>query len=181
MINNAVVVYSSWTGSTKEIAEFIAKIFLDHTIPTDVVSAEEHTNIEKYDLIIAGTSIHASRTVSSFRKFLKLHLYQLSQKKVAYFVSCANMMNDTDKSRNETLGWFNKAITPFETIQPLSIGLFGGATVTSGEIFQKLNIFARRIILAMEKNMLSEYGKTDFRDWEKIRLWATELIASLNN
>jgi menaquinone-dependent protoporphyrinogen IX oxidase len=146
-----------------------------------VISAEEHTNLEKYDLIIAGTSIHATRTVSSFRKFLKSHLNQLSQKKVAYFVSCANMMNDTDESRNETLDWFNKAITPFGTIQPLSIGLFGGATVTSGEKFQKLNIFAKRIILAMEKNMLSEYGKTDFRDWEKIRLWASALIASLNN
>lgn len=181
MLKNAVVVYSTWTGSTKEIAEYISKVFLDHNITTDVISADEQVNIQEYDLIIAGTSIHATRTVSSFRKFLKTHLEQLSQKNVAYFVSCANMMNDTEESRNETLGWFNKAILPFEKIQPLSIGLFGGATVTAGDKFQKLNIFAKRIILAMQKNMLSEYGKTDFRDWDKIRLWASELIYSLNN
>lgn len=176
MIKNALIVYSTWTGSTREVGEYIANILNKRDVRTKVISAKDKVDLESYDLFIIGTSIHASLTISSFRSFLKSNQAILSENKVALFVSCANMMNDTEETRIETLGWLNKAIKPFQSIVPVSIGLFGGATITSGGTFDQLNIFARRIVSVMQKNMISEYGKSDFRDWEKIESWTIELI-----
>lgn len=179
-MKNALIIYSSWTGSTKEIAHHIAKTMGNFGFHTRVNSPENNIDFSPYDLIVIGTSIHAGRTTSSFRKFLQRYIEILSDLQVAYFVSCANMRNDTDESRAETLAWLNKGIQTFDSIEPISIGLFGGAVITSGESFQRLNFFNRRIIKAMEKKMVSEYGKSDFRDWERIEAWTVELIKKIN-
>ena len=175
-MKNALVVYSGWTGATKEIAHHIAQTLEKHGLQTQEISAEENIDLSTYDLIIIGTSIHASRTTSGFRKFLKQNIENLSDRPFAFFVSCANMMNDTDDSRAETLAWLHKGIQPYDSIEPISIGLFGGAVVTSGESFSGLNFFVRRIIKTMEKKMISDYGKADFRDWGKIEAWVLDLI-----
>jgi len=177
-MKKALVVYSSWTGSTREIADYIAEIINKDLISVKTTSAKNmNIDLDDIDLCIIGTSIHAGRTMSSFRKFIKKNLKTLSNKTVAIFVSCANMMHNTEDSQQETLGWLNKTLKSFDNLKPISIGLFGGATITSGEDFKKLNIFLKRIILAMHKNMMSQYGKSDFRDWNKIEAWAKDLIA----
>jgi len=176
-MKNILIAYTSWTGSTKEIADHIAQSLNKTGMSTTVVSATEAIELHPFDLIIVGTSIHAGRTTASFKRFLSKYESTLSQKQVAFFVSCANMMNDTDETRAETFSWLEKTTRKFQSIKPISIGLFGGATITSGEAFQKLNIFIQRIIRAMEKKMVDEYGKTDFRDWEKIESWAFEIAA----
>ncbi len=170
-----LLVFSSWTGSTKQIAEYIGNTLDKSGFSTTIISANEKIDVEQYQMIVLGTSIHAGKTISSFRKFLKRHHAVLAQKPVAFFVSCANMMHDTEESQNETMDWLNKAISPYTTIEPVSIGLFGGAVVTTGELFDQQNFFVRRIINLMEKNMIAEYGKSDFRDWEKIESWASSL------
>lgn len=172
---HALVVYASWTGSTEEIADFIAKTLEKDGIKTKTSAARENVILDQYDLFILGTSIHAGKTVGSFRKFLKLNRAVLSSKPVAFFVSCANMMNDTEETRAETMKWLEKAISPYPQLQPVSIGLFGGAVLPENKQRKKQNFFLQRIIKAMERNMAAEYGKTDFRDWEIIESWAKDL------
>jgi len=179
-MKNALIIYSSWTGSTQEIAEHIAKTLEKNKFKAKVISAKEKPNLNEFDLIVIGTSVHAGRTLSDFRRFIKQNFEILTSKPIAFFVSCANMMHDTEESREETRAWLEKGIKNFSVLQPLSIGYFGGATKTSGKSFDKLNIFTRRIIQAMEKKMLSEYGKTDFRDWDKIEAWVIDLIQIIN-
>jgi len=170
-----LIAFSSWTGATKEIAERIAVKLNQSGFETRVVSTKENINIQSFDLVIIGTSIHAGQTTRSFRRFLRANKELLSKKQVAYFVACANMMNDTAETRAETTTWLKKSTDKFNDIKPISIGLFGGATITSGVTFDGLNIFIRRIIKSMDQKMISEYGKSDFRDWEKIESWAFEL------
>jgi menaquinone-dependent protoporphyrinogen oxidase len=180
LMKKVLIIYSSWTGSTKEIADYIGKALHKNGFDVEVLSPKENVEFSPYDLIVLGTSIHAGQTTSSFRKFIQKHIADLSVRPVAYFVSCANMMNDTEESRAETLAWLQNGIRAYDSIKPISIGLFGGAVITSGESFLGLNFFIRRIIKAMKKKMVSEYGKSDFRDWQKIDAWTLELANKIN-
>ena len=90
------------------------------------------------------------------------------------------MWEDTPKSRNETTQWINKTLAKYPEIKPVSLGLFAGAVITEGEDFDKLNILFRKTIESMQHNLIKQYGKTDFRDWDAIRSWADEVAGQLN-
>ncbi len=169
-----LVAYSSWAGATHEIADGIAKVFKEKDIVVEVLPSKEIKSISEYQAVILGTSIHAGQTVNTFNKFLKEYHDELIQKSVAVFVVCANMMEDELKNRKETTEWLHKTMEKYPDVKPVSTGLFAGALITEGEDFNKLNFLFRKLIESMRDNLLKEYGKTDFRDWEKIRVWAED-------
>ena len=82
--------------------------------------------------------------------------------------------------REETLAWLGKVIGKYPKFKPLSIGLFGGAMLTNGDDFNKLNLLIRKTITAMNKKMVDEHGISDFRDWEFIHSWTEDLIKKIN-
>jgi menaquinone-dependent protoporphyrinogen IX oxidase len=90
------------------------------------------------------------------------------------------MMNDSQDNEEETLAWLDRVIGKYKKFKPLSIGLFGGATLTDGDDFNKLNVFIRKTITAMNKKMVDEHGRSDFRDWEFIHSWAEEVIKKID-
>ena len=170
-----LVTYGTWSGATKEVAEAIGKELSDKTTEVEVISAGDVKNISPYDAVLVGTSIHASQVTGDFKKFLKKFHNELTQKKLAYFVVCANMLEDKETTRNETMGWLKKGLNGFEELQPVDIGLFAGAVLTEGEYYQKQNILVKAVLGSMKTNLEKQYGKTDFRDWEKISQWAKAL------
>ena len=179
-MKKVLIVYSSWTGTTHEIANEIGKVFQENSYKVDIIKADDPIYIEDYKAYIIGTSIHAGQTVRSFRQFIKKNLDTLKNKPTALFVGCANMMNDTEKNRQETLAWLNNAISKYDSLKPISIGLFGGAFITEGIDFNNLNILIRKMIVSMKKKIVEEQEKTDFRDWESIRGWAADLVTSIS-
>ena len=140
-MKKALIVYSTWAGSTRAIAERMAETIRQNSHQATVLSAKEEIDVNAFDLIIIGSSIHAGRTIGSFRKFIRRNLKDLCNHPVALFVSCANLMNDNDQTRKETLAWLDSAIKPFSCLQPISKGLFAGAALTEGENYRNLNIF----------------------------------------
>ena len=61
----------------------------------------------------------------------------------------------------------------------LDTGLFGGAVLTNGEDYNKLNFAAKFIIKSMKKSVDEKLNGNDFRDWEKIKAWANEIAHKL--
>ena len=179
-MKKVLIAYSTWAGATREVAFEIGRVFQADTYDVDVLSAENCKNLETYDVILLGTSIHAGQTVRSFRQFIKRKINTLIHTPTALFVVCANMMKDLSENRKETLEWLNKVIGKYDHFEPISIGLFGGATLTSGDEFKKLNILVRKMISAMNKKMVEDHGTSDFRDSGLIRSWAREIIEIIN-
>jgi menaquinone-dependent protoporphyrinogen oxidase len=180
-MKKVLIAYSTWAGATHEVANVIGKVFQTNFINVDVIKAKKSLSILTYDAFLLGTSIHAGQPVKSFRKFIKQNINILIKKPTALFVVCANMMNDSEVSREETLAWIDRVIGKYEKFKPISIGLFGGAVLTSGDDFNKLNVLIRKTIISMNKKMVADHGKSDFRDWESIQSWSEGVIKIINN
>jgi len=95
----------------------------------------------------------------------------LKTKPLAFFVVCANMFNDNDKSRTETLGWLDSGLKGFEDLKPIEIGLFAGAALTDSDEYKKTEFPHESYYQINENEHRKTDGKFDFRDWEKIEQW----------
>ena len=179
-MKKVLIAYSTWAGSTHEVANEIGKVFQANSFDVDVIAANESKSIDTYEAILLGTSIHAGQTVKSFRQFIKQNIDVLIKKPTALFIVCANLMKDSEDNREETLAWLNRVIGKYEKLKPLSIGLFGGTVLTNGDDFNKLNVLIRKTITAMNKKMIDEHGRSDFRDWEFIHSWAEGVIKKID-
>ena len=180
-MKKVLIAYSTWAGATHEVANEIGKIFQANYFRVEVIKAKKSLSLLTYDAILLGTSIHVGRPVKIFHQFIKQNINILIKKPTALFVVCANMMNDSEDSREETLAWIDRAIGRYEKFKPISIGLFGGAVLTSGDDFNKLNVLIRKTIISMNKKMVADHGRSDFRDWESIQSWSEVVIKKIEN
>jgi len=175
-----LVAYSTWAGATHQVADEIARQLRSHKVEVVVESANEVKSISGFDAVYAGSSIHAGQTNGPFNKFLRKFKKQLSSMPVSVYIVCANMSEENPRARKETLGWVNKTLEKFPSIKPLSIGLFGGAVITDGDDFLKLNFLFRKVVLSMKDTLSKDHGKTDFRDWDAIRSWTDETYQQIS-
>jgi len=109
-MKKALIAYSTWAGATHEVAEEIGKVFQSNSFDINVSAANDCNEIDNYDVILLGTSIHAGQTVKSFRHFIKQHIDILINKPTAIFIVCANMMFDSENNKDETLAWLEKIL-----------------------------------------------------------------------
>lgn len=181
MEKHILIAYSTWSGATREVAEYISNVFRQNGWSVAVNNVINIHALADNDAILIGTSIHAGQVTKNFARFLKNFHDEITQNPHAFFVVCANMNEDDESSRLETQNWLNQALKKAGTFSPVSIGLFAGAAKTDSVEFENQNFLVKKIIKAMQDKLIEEYGKSDFRDWEKISDWAIKIKDSLAN
>ncbi len=164
MSEKILVAYATAAGSTGEVAEEIGKTLRESGAAVDVRQAKGTTDVGGYRAVVLGTGVRAGQVYGEAATFVETHQGALSQVPVAYFVVCATMGEDTEENRATVSGYLDQLRDKAPMVQPVDKGLFAG-TINFG----KLPLPLKLILKAMKKS------EGDWRDWDAIRAWATNL------
>jgi menaquinone-dependent protoporphyrinogen oxidase len=167
MDNQVLVAYATKYGATAEIAEKIGQVLRQAGLRTDVLPADRVSDLTPYKAVVLGSAVYIGRWRKEAVKFLQANETVLAEKLVWLFSSGPTGEGDPVEL---TQGWrFPGKLQPIaDRIAPRDIAVFQGA-VDVGE----LNFIEKWML----KNVKAPVG--DFRDWEAITSWATDIAAVL--
>lgn len=160
-----LVAYASKYGSTGEVAETIGQVLCQSGASVDVRRVQEVEDITPYRAVILGTAILMGQPLSEAVDFVKKHQTALAQLPIACFSLGLSMQEDTPENREKA----KDSLTPLlqEINPPVGLGLFGGKVD-----YSKLSPLYR-LFLSMGKSDSTQEG--DWRNWDAIRAWATDI------
>jgi menaquinone-dependent protoporphyrinogen oxidase len=164
--NKILVAYASVCGSTGEVAATIGQELCAAGATTDVRLVKDVRDLSPYRAVVLGSAIRAGRWLPDAVKFVETHQARLSQMPVAYFVVCLTMKDDTPQNRQTVAAYLDPVRAK---VKPVSEGLFAGVLD-----MRKLALIPRLIMQSMKS------PEGDFRNWQVIRTWASELRPSLS-
>ena len=158
-----LVAYATRAGSTIEVADSIAYAIAGKGYTVELRHIEEVSDLSLYSAIFFGSAIRMGNVTPEMKKFVERNKAQMGSIPTAYFIVCLTMKDDTPENREKVAEY----LTPLRTlVQPFAEGYFAGKMD-----YSKLKRFDRFIVKRMIKA-----PEGDFRDWNKIREWAEEVL-----
>ncbi|MGW7681568.1 flavodoxin domain-containing protein [Kribbella sp. NPDC054772] len=163
MPKKVLVAYASKAGSTAGIAEAIGAELRIHHHEADVVDVAAVKDVEAYDAVVLGSAIYVRRWRRDAVRFLKHNADALRTRQVWLFHS-GPVGPDRDQ---------DQAMPP--TVRRLAHEIGATPAIT----------FAGRLDPASAHGFLARRLATgnlagDFRDWNRIRIWAADISAALH-
>lgn len=166
-----LVTYASRTGSTAGVAAAIAQSLRECGAEVEVYKMYNVIDLSPYHAIVAGSPIHSGQWLPEAIDFLRIHRNSLLSKPfAAYLVSMTLSLPSPSMQMNRVNFWME----PVRSIVP---------TVSEGYFAGKLNIslipsFRKRLKFRL-KVLLGVWKEGDYRDWDAIKQWTTDLYPLL--
>jgi len=182
-MSKVLIVYGTRYGTTAETSGIIAETLRKESFEVKIVDAkkEKVQSINEFDLIIVGSGIQMGKWTKEPESFLKKFQNELSNKKVALFVSCgsANPLSEGEQKNKEMDDAKRKYLQDKSVeynVKPIALGFFGGCYD-----FNKMSWFFRKTLSSVRPKLEgagykeSKTGVYDLRDLEAIRGWTKEV------
>jgi menaquinone-dependent protoporphyrinogen oxidase len=161
--NKILVTYASKAGSTGDVAEAIGKTLAESGAQVDVRLMKDVNDLTPYRAVVAGSAIRRGRWLQDAMHFVETYQAPLAQKPFAAFLVCMTLAHSTtDASRQEVAAYLEPVRA---LVKPASEGLFAGALD-----YSKLTMIDGLMMRAVGGDQPGDY-----RDWNAIRAWATDL------
>jgi len=153
MTRPILVAYATKAGSTREVAEALARTLREHGLGADVWPAAEIGTLAPYGGVVLGTAIYMGRVHKDARRFLRHHRAELAERQLAVFAMGPPSLTDEDVASSRAQ--LDNALGRFPELRLATVAIFGGV-VDPGKL----------------RFPFSHMPATDARDWTAIREWA---------
>jgi menaquinone-dependent protoporphyrinogen oxidase len=147
---NTAIIFATKHGCTEKCSQKLASELKDTTTLLNLESTHE-IDVNRFDTIILGGSIHAGAINKTLKKFIDKNLNQLIEKKVGLFLCC---MEEGEKAQEQ----FNNAFPEELRKMAKANGFFGGAFD-----FEQMNFFEKAIIKKIA-NIENSYSKINYQN-----------------
>jgi menaquinone-dependent protoporphyrinogen oxidase len=161
-----LVTYASRMGSTQEIAEAIGRELETSGIQVTVAACSDNVSPKEFDGVIIGSAIYLRRWVKVATKYLKRHRHSLDRHRTWLFHSgpCGE-------------GAREEQVRAPKAVMRLIISIGLSAPVTFGGRLDQAHAIG-----SVSRWMAAEGPLSgDFRDWDRIRAWASGIARQLDS
>jgi menaquinone-dependent protoporphyrinogen oxidase len=167
MSDKVLVAYGSKHGATAEIAKAIGQAIQEAGLEVDVLSADAVDSLSDYQAVVLGSAVYAGMWRKEAIDLLESQEEALAQHPVWIFSSGPTGEGDPVELLD---GWrlpeAQQAVA--DRISPRDIAVFHGNI--DGD---KLNLGEKLIVKAVK----GQFG--DYRDWDAIRSWGSDVARAL--
>lgn len=172
----ALVAYSSKYGFTKGIAEFIAKKLQEQGTEAEVLQVDAVHNASGYDAFVIGSAVYMEHWMKDATEFVLQNKEALASRPVWLF-SSGPLGTQTKDPQGRDLRVISepKEISEFrKTIHPRDHRVFFGA-------FDRKKLGFKDRLVAMMPAARALFPEGDFRDWNDIEAWTTNIHRALQD
>jgi menaquinone-dependent protoporphyrinogen oxidase len=161
---NVLVAFASKYGATEEIARAIAEALEQQTITAACLAAKDVAVIAGYDAFVIGSGVYVGKWLADARKLVEREANALASMPVWLFSS--GPIGDPPVPKGGA-------------VDATALIAATGARdhrVFPGRLDKARLSFADRIVVGAVRA-----PEGDFRDWDEIRSWASEIAKALTN
>ncbi len=160
-----LIVHASRYGSTAEVAEQIGDVLRGGGHDVVVWAARETPSPRNYDAVVAGSAIYGGHVLGDLQRYFAKYKDELASKRLALFAVAGNLHADADGHKRQVE----------EALRPLAPGVPCVArTAFAGVVDLRRMHWPTRLLMRLSK---AESG--DYRKWNEIRSWASDLSKRL--
>ncbi|HEY7633184.1 MAG TPA: flavodoxin domain-containing protein [Thermoleophilaceae bacterium] len=157
-MSKILVTYATKQGSTHEVAEEIGTILTERGHEIEIVPVELCAGPDGYDAVVFGAPLYMGKLLKPGARFLQKHRESLAARPLAIFALGPRGLPET---RDDAQKQLDRAIQR-SRLTPVSVALFDGVVRPD-----KLRFPFNRMPAG------------DWRDWDAIRAWGSELAPKL--
>ena len=156
-----LLTYASRTGSTREVAEFMALILRERGWQVDLKPIAAVKDLEAYPAVIVGSAIQEQHWLPEATAFVREHQEELGTRPLIIFALAMNLRIPDIEHYHQVYSYLSEVLS---LVQPLEVGLFAGS----------LNY---KLLSETQKQTVTEGGlpEGDYRRWQDVRAWVCEV------
>lgn len=159
-----LVTAASKHGATEEIARVVGEVIAEEGHDVDVLAPQEVTSVEGYEAVVLGSGVYAGHWLKPALDLAERAAEALAERPVWLFSS--GPVGDPPKPEED----------PVDVAEIVEQTRPRGHRVLAGRIDRsKLSFPERALVMALR------VPDGDFRDWEEIRGWASEIAGALRS
>jgi len=171
MTSKILVTYATKYGSTKEVAEAIARTLTDKSFHVDLTECKEVKSLAGYQAVVIGAPLYAGTVISDGVKFLNKFQSDLEQIPSALFI--LGPLSDSQQEIHGVQVQLDANRKKFPFYKPAAEKIFVGALD-----LKKLR-FPDSLIKLYRPAKNNPMKSSDNRDWKAVENWAASLVEAL--
>jgi len=152
-MNTVLVAYATKRGSTREVANDVARVIRESGLEIEIYPAREVKSLDRYSAVVLGGALYMGRWHKDARRLLKRMRHGLASLPLAVFAMGPGSIEPEaiERARSQ----LTRALDAVPEVHPFSTAIFGG-------------------VIAKRKETV------DARDWDAIQAWAEALAHELS-